>query len=273
MNRSEEIDQLAAGLVAFQASMPPVLRDAENPFYKSKYADLASVVKAATPLLTNQGLAVTQWPSSDEEGRPTLVTMLLHASGQWLRDTTPLLVTKEDAQGHGSAITYMRRYCYCAVLGIVTDSDDDGNAASARNGGTTQRPAPRPTLRPPPGQRPLRPQPPSLELQPGEEPFPREPPPDDEWDDPDAGREELTERVETIHKTARTPQPRPGGATAKQVTWIKANAKKYDANLGDSATLAVWLGELLGLDEIHPEELSRQQTTFVFDALKRLGDQ
>jgi hypothetical protein len=130
--RSSEIDLLASALVAAQGEFEAVAKTSDNPFFKSKYASLPDVVKAATPILTKHGLAVTQHvvmgAQDDHDG---LMTMLLHESGQFLESTMRLYLLKLDPQGQGSAITYARRYAYMAVLGLVADVDDDGNKASS----------------------------------------------------------------------------------------------------------------------------------------------
>lgn len=127
--KAEELDQLASALVKAQAEMPVVAKDSTNPFFKSKYADLASIVRTATPIISKHGLSISQFVSH-HEGHSTLKTYLLHTSGQHLVEEMPLLLPKEDPQGQGSAITYARRYSYSSVLGLVTDEDDDGQAAS-----------------------------------------------------------------------------------------------------------------------------------------------
>lgn len=132
MKTSETIAALAEALCAFQAEMGSVPKTATNPFFKSKYADLATCVQTAMPVHTKHGLSVSQDPSTDEEGRPTLITTLMHTSGEWKESEAVLYLTKEDPQAQGSAITYMRRYAYCAVLGIVADDDDDAEAATDR---------------------------------------------------------------------------------------------------------------------------------------------
>ncbi len=126
---SVAIDQLAAAFVAFQADLKPVDKSANNPFFKSKYAPLPEVMKAVQPLLAKHSLAVAQFPTH-LEGQSALRTILLHESGQSIEDTTPLLLVKDDPQAQGSAMTYARRYGVMAVLGMVADEDDDGNAAS-----------------------------------------------------------------------------------------------------------------------------------------------
>lgn len=127
--RSESIAELAAALVKAQGQFSAIPKASENPFYKSKYADLADVVQAAAPVLNANGLAVAQF-ITEVDGQSALTTYLLHESGQFIADTMVLLIGKSDSQGQGSAVTYARRYSYMAALGLVADEDDDGNSAS-----------------------------------------------------------------------------------------------------------------------------------------------
>lgn len=129
MNHSESIDQLAAALVAIQAEVPTIPKDAHNPFFKSTYADLPAVMAAAVPIVTKHGVAVVQ-TMGYRDGYDTLTNLVVHVSGQWICDTMRLHLVKDDPQGHGSAVTYARRYAYMAALGLVADNDDDGNSAS-----------------------------------------------------------------------------------------------------------------------------------------------
>lgn len=122
-------DQIAGALVAAQAEFSAVPKTADNPFFKSKYADLATVVSHTQPILAKHGLAVSQYPTTLENGEPALTTYLLHSSGQFIADTMKLCAAKSDPQGQGAAITYARRFAYMAVLGLVADVDDDGNMA------------------------------------------------------------------------------------------------------------------------------------------------
>jgi hypothetical protein len=130
LEHSTELAELAAALIEVQKEVPKIPKTSDNPFFKSKYADLADVKTLADPIVTKHGLAVTQWPSSNDRG-DTLVTILLHNSGQFIKAEMQLHLTKDDAQGQGSALTYARRYAYMASLGLVADADDDGNAAAS----------------------------------------------------------------------------------------------------------------------------------------------
>ena len=129
---SEQLDQLATALAAAQSEFTAIPKDATNPFFKSLYADLPKVVEVASPILTRHGLSVSQHLGADDTG-DTLTTWLLHSSGQFIASTARLHLAKDDAQSQGSATTYLRRYSYMAVLGLVADVDDDGNAATPQS--------------------------------------------------------------------------------------------------------------------------------------------
>ncbi len=129
MNKSDGINELAAALVKAHAEIKGVVKSATNPFFKSKYADLASVVDAVKAPLLKHGIVIVQGVQDAEEG-VAVETMLLHTSGQWISSTLRLPASKQDAQGYGSACTYGRRYGLQAICGLPAE-DDDGNAATA----------------------------------------------------------------------------------------------------------------------------------------------
>lgn len=129
IRRSYEQANLSAALAAFQAEMGVVAKESYNPFFKSKYADISDVFQAALPLTSKHGLSVTQHPTGTRSD-PTLTTVLKHVSGEWEESDTPIFLSKNDSQQHGAAITYMRRFSFCSILGIVSDVDDDGNSSS-----------------------------------------------------------------------------------------------------------------------------------------------
>lgn len=139
MNTSEQINELAAALAKAQAKIQAAKKDSQNPAFKSKYADLASVWDACREALTSNGLSVVQLPTDTAEpGRVALVTTLLHSSGQWISGMVSTRIVKDDPQGVGSALTYLRRYALSAMVGVAPD-DDDGNAASGQAGATPSR--------------------------------------------------------------------------------------------------------------------------------------
>lgn len=120
---------IAVALAAAQATMGKALKSSSNPHFESKYADLSSVVDACMPSLNEHGIAVIQPTSDDENGR-YVETILIHGeSGEELRCRVPLIVSKNDMQGYGSAVTYARRYGLMSMAGIAPE-DDDGNAAA-----------------------------------------------------------------------------------------------------------------------------------------------
>jgi hypothetical protein len=128
--QSENIADLATALSKLQGALEGAKKDSTNPSFKSKYADLEAVWEAARPLLVPNGLSVTQTMGIRESSgfQTTLITTLLHSSGQWISGEMPLLLETQDPQGQGSAITYARRYCLAAILGIH-QTDDDAESA------------------------------------------------------------------------------------------------------------------------------------------------
>jgi len=127
---SDQIAELATALAKAQAAITPAVKDKVNPGFRSRYADLASVWEACRAALTSNGLSVVQLPLDRHDGCASLRTVLLHTSGQYLATTVSARLVKDDAQGLGSALTYLRRYSLAAMVGVVADEDDDGNAAS-----------------------------------------------------------------------------------------------------------------------------------------------
>jgi len=131
MNQSEQINELSKALCTAQSQMTFAKKDSKNPFFKSSYADLSSVWDACRGPLTSNGLAVIQTFDSDhDENTVVVVTTLTHTSGQWINSRLKLPLVKKDPQGLGSAITYGRRYSLAAIVGVIADEDDDGNAAT-----------------------------------------------------------------------------------------------------------------------------------------------
>ena len=127
MKTSDQIGDLAKALSLAQGKMSHAIKDSTNPFYKSKYADLESVIDAAKKPLEENGLSVSQGGDYKYD-QWVIVTKLSHSSGQWIETYCPILANKQDAQGFGSGITYARRYAYAAIIGI-SQSDDDGALA------------------------------------------------------------------------------------------------------------------------------------------------
>jgi hypothetical protein len=131
---SDSIAALAKAMIKAQASIVPASKDRLNPFTRSMYATLGSVVDSCRQALLNAGIWVTQYPVPVDGGESGsvigLVTKLVHAdSGEWQSSLLVMPVPKNDPQGFGSALTYARRYGLSAMVGIVTEDDDDANGA------------------------------------------------------------------------------------------------------------------------------------------------
>lgn len=123
--------KLFTALLAAQAEIKQPKKNASNPGFKgSKFANLEACFDAVREPLRKHGLAITQTIDARVGDVPLLVTTLTHVSGEAVSSLAPLM---KDAtpQQLGSAITYMRRYSLCALLGLVAEDDDDGNAASS----------------------------------------------------------------------------------------------------------------------------------------------
>lgn len=150
---SDAINELATALSKAQGQMEGAKKDSANPFFRSKYADLASVWDACRRPLFDHGLSVVQFPTTEYQGTPEpyewtsktgetrhgvrvtcvvgVTTRLLHASGQWMEERVSTMLPTGDPQAVGSAITYLRRYSLQSVCGIAPE-DDDGEGAMQR---------------------------------------------------------------------------------------------------------------------------------------------
>jgi hypothetical protein len=125
--------ELFAALAKAQAAMETALKTSDNPFFKSKYADFAEVVRASRPALTANGLCVIQRVIKVSDTGEGIHSIVGHVSGQYIDSLVMLRPTKNDAQSLGSYITYIKRYAYCALVGVaVADEDDDGETAMGR---------------------------------------------------------------------------------------------------------------------------------------------
>lgn len=128
MDKSDSIKEIASALNKAQAEMSGAKKKGNNPFFKSKYADLNAVVDAVRIPFCDNGLSYSQFPIM-EENRVGVETILMHESGEWISNKLLLPCTKQDPQAAGSAITYARRYALQAIAGIPAE-DDDGNSAT-----------------------------------------------------------------------------------------------------------------------------------------------
>ena len=117
-------------MLAAQKEFPVVKKSEENPFFKSKYAGLPSILEVVLPILHKHGMFVIQCPVSNES-RVGIKTTICHSSKEgYFESEFTMNLSKNDPQGAGSAITYARRYALVSMLGLNVDEDDDGNIAS-----------------------------------------------------------------------------------------------------------------------------------------------
>lgn len=149
-NKSDDIKELAIALVKAQKEIESSPKNAVNPFYKSTYADLTSVIGAVKPALNKHGIVFLQ-AVNYIEGQAVVETILLHETGQYISSLTPAYCLKpNDPQALGTGISYAKRYALQAMLGLPTE-DDDGNAASGKvvNAKPAPTPPPKPLAKPP----------------------------------------------------------------------------------------------------------------------------
>jgi hypothetical protein len=131
---SAECAALLEALSAFQGDVTPPKKSSANPHFKSKFADLAEVLEAVRAPMAKHGLSLLQMPVGSCDGVVRLVTIVGHKSGQWLKGKLDMPLSQKTPQGVGSTISYARRYCAMAALGIAAE-DDDGESAEGRGRG------------------------------------------------------------------------------------------------------------------------------------------
>jgi hypothetical protein len=129
MDFSNPFKELPKALSAVKKEMnTTVAKDATNPHFRKKYSTLDASLDAASKILGSHGLAVVQMPTDD-----ILYTMMTHSSGEYIRFAYKMEIKEKTPQGRGSALTYARRYCYQAMVGLAPGDDDDGEKAMERN--------------------------------------------------------------------------------------------------------------------------------------------
>jgi len=130
MTTSETIGAIAPALIKAQSQMQGITKEGKNPAFKSKYVTLDSILDTLRPILTSNGLMLTQGSQEPQAMQAvTVESRIIHTSGEWISTTVTIPVTKPDAHGLGSALTYGRRYSVSALLAISADEDDDANGA------------------------------------------------------------------------------------------------------------------------------------------------
>ena len=129
MGASPDIGKLVEALAAAQSEFLPIVKTKENPYFKSKYADLEDIISATRPALAKNGLVVFQLLETAQDGKSVIIhTKLAHKSNQWIESKLTMPIgAKIDNQSIGTASTYGRRYAYQAIIGVAAELDDDGN--------------------------------------------------------------------------------------------------------------------------------------------------
>ena len=138
MKTSESIKQIAEALVSAQKEIRFAAKDSTNPHFKSKYANINSVIEAVKKPLNDNGISILQSLSPSDDNKLHLTTRLLHSSGEWIEDTAVCPIQKQDPQGLGSAISYIRRYSISSLCALYAD-DDDGQSAALNAADYLQR--------------------------------------------------------------------------------------------------------------------------------------
>lgn len=143
MMQSEQINELATALSKAQGQIDAASKSKANSHLRSSYSTLMDYWDACREPLSKNGLAVVQTTSHQDDGRLQLETTLMHASGQWIRGVLALLPgAKNDVQGYGSLMTYMRRYALAAMIGIAPDEDTEDDGEKAKGGNANPAKAP-----------------------------------------------------------------------------------------------------------------------------------
>lgn len=127
MRSSPSVVNITKALILAQDKIKHAEKDSSNPHFRNSYASLESCIDASKDILLANDVVVIQAPNSN-----VLTTRLQHVSGEYFETDTPLILTKQDMQGLGSAITYARRQSLTAMLNM-SQSDDDGNAAAKKS--------------------------------------------------------------------------------------------------------------------------------------------
>lgn len=140
INSSPQIGQIASALATAQGlfqnpkkNKKVRVRTKSGGSYEFAYADLIACFDAVRKPMADNGLSFIQAMVVGDDSKFRLVTRLMHNSGEWLESTTPLFVDDASSQSFGSALTFMKRYALCAMLGIAADDDDDANAADGNS--------------------------------------------------------------------------------------------------------------------------------------------
>lgn len=128
MKTSEQINEIATALAKAQGEVANPVFNKTNPHFRSKYADLSSVLNVVRPALSKNNISIMQMTNIEEAG-VVLYTRLTHTSGQWIESVYPVTASGKH-QEIAAALTYAKRLSLSAIVGVAGEEDDDGNAAN-----------------------------------------------------------------------------------------------------------------------------------------------
>lgn len=125
--QSDAINEIATALAKAQGEFPRIEHNRDNAFFKSSYADMHAIVSTIRPVLSKNGLSLTQITKISTTGEIVLHTRIIHASGQWVETRSRIIPEKGDVQSYGRAVSYHKRYALMGLLSITAsgDSSDD----------------------------------------------------------------------------------------------------------------------------------------------------
>lgn len=133
-HRSEQLGELFSALAKAQAEFGVAGHNAENPHFRSKFSDISELVRVSRPMLTKNGLSVIHQIMTDDGGEHYMHTILAHASGQYIETRIGIKPAKSDIQALGGCITYLKRYTYAAIIGLVSSAEDDDGESQMNRG-------------------------------------------------------------------------------------------------------------------------------------------
>ncbi|VIF90378.1 ERF family protein [Clostridioides difficile] len=140
LKESDSQIEITKALIAFHLDIESIPKDNTNPFFRSKYANLDTILKAVNPLLAKHDLILMQSAEDAGNDKVYIKTKLKHSSGEYIEsNSAPFKPTKtNDIQARGALETYLRRYAVQSVLALSFEEDDDGNSLTNKSKGKSE---------------------------------------------------------------------------------------------------------------------------------------
>lgn len=129
LRTSKTLTKLLPSLINFHKKLDSIEKSSANPFFKSNYSSIDTILEHIKPILAEEGLCLYQAIIDGDEGNLSIKTILFHESGEFLEsDSVPFPVDKRNIQSTMSSISYIRRYTINAICNLAfKDEDKDGN--------------------------------------------------------------------------------------------------------------------------------------------------